>query len=151
MVSCPATLITRSSAKVFRMPVLVPSVALTSHQDVSPQFDFRYEPVPARGNCYQAVARETDSPLGSRVTRVARGRPDQHHRDGHEDQPVGDGRAGDLVVTHHWASWAENQWVAPWENAARAPTISVHTIAYGKPAALTGLPVFGPRYTASAW
>ena len=72
MVSCPATLITRSSAKVFRMPVLVPSVALTSHQDVSPQFDFRYEPVPARGNCYQAVARETDSPLGSRVTRVAR-------------------------------------------------------------------------------
>jgi DNA-binding NarL/FixJ family response regulator len=33
------------------------------------------------------------------------------------------------------------------ENAARAPTISVHAIAYGKPAALTGWPVFGLRYT----
>ena len=49
------------------------------------------------------------------------------------------------MVAHHWASCAGNQWVAPMENAARAATMSVHTSAYGRPAALTGLPVFGLR------
>ena len=30
---------------------------------------------------------------------------------------------------HHWSSWAGNQWVAPMENAARAPTTTIHASA----------------------
>ena len=49
------------------------------------------------------------------------------------------------VGPHHSVSCAGNQWTPPKENAARAATMIVQAIAYGSPAALTGLPVFGLR------